>query len=226
MSENSAPRFQSKPYAPDFEAFSDQVYRHRRNLLTYSVIILICTIWGGELAQLPFGIKLNQHLAKLDLLLFALQIYFLIVFWSAAMAEFKSWPDRMITIPILTSDGGMGGSQSPQPFLSATTEKFIENLNRLREEGNRDEIEQDEVTQLKALLREYNSYQRSALRWCHWRYIIDLFFPLFLGIITAFVIFIFVCSPTQLIKISTSNSEIILKLNLVTTTAATYNFLQ
>lgn len=165
---------------PEFRGFSDQVYRHRRNLLTFSLAIAACLLAGGNLKHLPLGLEISSPLFHPDNLLLLINGYLLIIFLVSATSEYKQWPNVNFKTCSFVAHSGYGGDKIPLPHLAATAETLLNALNR----GTLSEGDTAELASLSALLKEHSNYQSTIHKFWSRRFMLDFWLPLLLGFIT------------------------------------------
>lgn len=165
---------------PEFRGFSDQVYRHRRNLLTFSLVITTCLLAGGSLKKLPLGLEISSPFFHPDFLLLLINSYLLIIFLVSATSEYKQWPNINFKTCSFVAHGGYGGGKVPLPHLAATAEGLLNALNK----GTLSELDTSEIASLSALLKEHSNYQSTIHKFWSRRFILDFWLPSFFGFIT------------------------------------------
>lgn len=155
----------------EFLGFSDQVYRHRRNLLSVSVVTISCIASESTISKLPFNIAQGKGV-PLDFLLLASCIYFFAILIVSANSEYKlsfsASPIRGNTFEI--------NDESKFPIERARKADDL-----IRGIKNDSAVSKEHLHKIIENLTFYRDYQRSLCRWRNSRLFFDLWVPLLLG---------------------------------------------
>ena len=185
-----------KQTAPDHSTFSDQTYRHRRNLLLLSAFILASVFSGARAASLPFGISfLNATIAPNYLFMLGVG-YFLFAFGSSAVCEFKSRADEEED-----EKSSLIVMASPTT-LSAKAATAYSTIKRLRDLATQGTPTEGTLSETIEQLTAYAKYQDSIWRYWQLRFVIDFWLPILLGIAAIVSLTYLQCTGTSILPIT------------------------
>lgn len=168
---------------PTFGGFSDQVYRHRRNLLLFSTIIIACSLFQGSISNLPLGLEIAKNKDCIKLFILLIELYYLLIFSISSCAEYCLWPFKTyLQKRSLNSNSVVVADERYE--LHKMDLNIDEILVKITEDINRDyEPAEEDVSGLKNLLKAFKRHITLSQIFSTLRLIFDFWTPLLVSVI-------------------------------------------